>query len=83
MRGWPHRSGGAHLTTKETHMPSFITHQPGRILRRARHVLAAFVFTRVGIPVPVLAFLDGESALMPAGWPIISPCPAATSRKTR
>ncbi|HSX63459.1 MAG TPA: hypothetical protein VLF15_01895 [Pseudoxanthomonas sp.] len=33
-------------------MPSFITHQPGRILRRARHGLVLFVFARLGIPVP-------------------------------
>lgn len=43
-------------------MPSFITHQPGRILRGVRHVLVLFVFARIGIPVPALAFLNGERA---------------------
>jgi hypothetical protein len=39
-------------------------------------VLVLFVFARIGIPVPALAFLDGERALG-AGWAagnLPSPC---------
>jgi hypothetical protein len=57
-------------------MPSFITHQPGRIFAPRKARACPFRLARIGISVPALAFLDGERALG-AGWAagnLPSPC---------